>query len=72
VEVIFYIASIISGDWGDSSALWTPPLKEKYKLLTKNDGVFYMTVKDFRKYFESIDILYFRDFYEYQSRPIEP
>jgi hypothetical protein len=33
-----------SGDWSDSSDLWTEDQKKKYKLLNRDDGVFYMDV----------------------------
>jgi calpain-15 len=61
-----------SGNWSDNSPLWTPKLKEKYKVLNRNDGVFYMSLSDYRKYFETIDFLYFRDHYKYEYRECIP
>ena len=41
-------------------------------MINRNDGVFYTSLKDFKKYFESIDFLYFRDSYDYKSSVIRP
>lgn len=61
-----------NGDWSDSSPLWTPALKEKYKVEKRNDGVFYMALKDFTKFFESVDFLFFREYFKYESIIIQP
>ena len=43
-----------SGDWSDNSPLWTPQLKAEIELIEKDDGVFWMPLRDFMKRFESV------------------
>lgn len=42
-----------TGDWGDSSSLWTTAIKAQLgsELSFKDDGAFYMCWEDFTKYF---------------------
>lgn len=40
-----------SGDWSDKSDKWTPELKEKLKVVDKNDGIFWISSNDFIKEF---------------------
>ena len=46
-----------NGEWGNYSKKWTPALKKKYNFQGGNDdGIFYMTYKDFLKYYCILDI----------------
>ena len=46
-----------NGEWGNHSKKWTASLKKKYKFQGSNDeGIFYMSYKDFLKYFCILDI----------------
>lgn len=56
-----------NGDWSDNSDLWTDQLKKKYKLMNRNDGVFYMDILDFKKFFGDVEFGYYEDSYRYES-----
>jgi Calpain family cysteine protease len=56
-----------SGDWSDGSDLWNDDLKKKYKVLNRDDGVFYMDILEFKKYFGDVEFGYYRDHYKYGS-----
>ena len=43
--------SEFSGDWSDSSNLWTPALKKELDVTERDDGVFFMSFDDFLTYF---------------------
>lgn len=58
---------MISGDWSDGSDLWNEDLKKKYKLKNRNDGVFYMDILDFKKFFGDVEFGYYEDSYRYES-----
>ena len=45
-----------NGDWSDYSSKWTTELKEKYKLVKKDDGDFYMAFNDFINYYVTLGI----------------
>ena len=45
-----------NGDWSDYSKKWTPELKEKYNLVIKDDGDFYMSYDDFLNYYVTLGI----------------
>ena len=46
-----------SGDWGDNSDCWTPELKRELKLSADaDDGLFWMSFEDVKKYFGRIQI----------------
>ena len=45
-----------NGDWSDYSNKWTPELKEKYHLVIKDDGDFYMAFDDFLNYYITLGI----------------
>lgn len=44
------------GDYSDSSTKWTPALKKQAGMTVKNDGEFFMTLKDFYASFELTEI----------------
>ncbi|CAD8105955.1 unnamed protein product [Paramecium sonneborni] len=57
-----------NGDWSDESSLWTEELKQQVKFGKKeDDGIFYMEIKDFKRYFQAIFVGYFRKEYLYNS-----
>ena len=41
-----------SGDWSDSSLLWTSDLKDELGFTAKDDGTFWMCLVDFASRFE--------------------
>jgi len=45
------------GPWSDKDPVWTEELLAKVEYTTKNDGVFFMNVKDFRKGFVHFSVL---------------
>lgn len=45
-----------TGDWSDSSHLWTPDLRDKLMPHGADDGLFWMSFSDMIKYFDSVDI----------------
>lgn len=46
-----------NGDYSDSSNLWTPKQRQDFKIQTLDDGIFWMKIEDFIKFFEGIGIL---------------
>lgn len=40
-----------TGDWSDSSELWTPELREKYGCKDEDDGVFFIPLEDYVRHF---------------------
>ncbi len=46
-----------SGDFGDNSSLWTQEQKRTLGVKASDDGIFWMKLEDFIKYFEGIGIL---------------
>mmetsp|Transcript_39525 Transcript_39525/g.35308 ORF Transcript_39525/g.35308 Transcript_39525/m.35308 type:complete len:262 (-) Transcript_39525:223-1008(-) len=57
------------GDYGDKSPKWTPDLKAFVNFTDADDGVFFMTVKDFKIYYDSVCVGMYRDEYEYSFVP---
>jgi len=57
-----------SGDWGETSKIWTEELKEKLFFSEKNDGDFFISFNDFINNFNSIGILKLHE--EYLSNSI--
>ncbi len=41
-----------TGDWSDNSKLWTPELKHELHLKNADDGIFYISLTDFVRYFK--------------------
>ena len=56
-----------TGDWSDSSALWTPDIKKKLGWEAKDDGSFWMCLEDFKHYFSGVTICRVHDDYHYQA-----
>lgn len=55
------------GDWSDSSDLWTDELKLQLKWENKDDGSFWMSLKDFSHYFFGVTICRVHDEYFYKA-----
>ncbi|CAD8146197.1 unnamed protein product [Paramecium octaurelia] len=56
------------GDWSDDSDLWTPQIREQAgNTGTENDGIFFMSLDDYTKYFFSVFCGYFKTDYIYNS-----
>ena len=52
-------AESFKGDWSDTSDKWTEELKKEVKLNpTNKDGIFYMSIEDYAKQFETTQISY--------------
>eukprot|EP00828_Plagiopyla_frontata_P014815 TRINITY_DN1930_c0_g1_i4.p1 TRINITY_DN1930_c0_g1~~TRINITY_DN1930_c0_g1_i4.p1 ORF type:complete len:318 (-),score=36.10 TRINITY_DN1930_c0_g1_i4:75-1028(-) len=54
------------GKWSDNSPLWTPSLRKLCGHTTNaDDGLFFMEYNDFKQYYDSFEICYYHDDYEY-------
>ena len=53
------------GDYSDKSAKWTEQLKRAVNHVDEEDGVFFMTVNDFRAHFSSFSTGYYHDDFVY-------
>jgi len=49
------------GDYSDNSDKWTESLKQKLSFSKADDGTFWMTFADFRKYFNDLVCIYYKD-----------
>jgi len=49
------------GNWRDNDPNWTPEMKKQLGIVEADDGIFFMEMCDFVKYFEDITILYYHD-----------
>ncbi len=47
-----------NGKWCDHSPAWTPELINYFKMVKKEDGIFWMDINDYKKYFEDTEICY--------------
>lgn len=54
-----------TGNWGDSSNLWTPELKQQAEWTAEDDGTFFMTYNDFKTQFTAVTIAHYHDAYFY-------
>ena len=53
-----------NGDWGDKSKKWTLRTREQVNCADKEDGVFFISLADFIKFFTRTTICYYMDEYE--------
>lgn len=60
-----------NGDFADNSPLWTDELKKKVGYTNADDGLFCMTVQDFKKCFEFISICIYHEGWEYSYIEVE-
>lgn len=56
-----------NGDWSDDSDCWTEETKKIAGWTNENDGTFFMSIEDLRKYFSRIQICRIEDNYKYAS-----
>ena len=50
-----------NGKWCDSDPNWTPALKKKFDIVEADDGIFYMDIHDFVKFYDEVTVLYYKD-----------
>lgn len=65
-----------NGDWSRNSKKWTPELRQQLGIGPVADGSFFMTFRDFSKFFYDIQICYYADGFKYtglkvSSKPSE-
>jgi len=53
--------------YSDQSKDWTEEQKREFKIVVKEDGIFYMKIEDMLRYFDSIEICKVHDNYFYRS-----
>ncbi len=52
------------GDWSDASPLWTARTKQQVGFKEANDGIFWISLKDFDLFFYLVTICYYREDYD--------
>ncbi len=58
-----------TGDYSDKCGKWTPALKQKVGWSSEDDGIFFIKVEDFVKYYDNVAICHYRDDYVKSSLP---
>ncbi|CAD8113581.1 unnamed protein product [Paramecium sonneborni] len=58
-------------DWSDNSAKWTPELRQRLQVQQKDDGIFWMSVKDFITEFSQVCVCKFKPDYLYTAVPLQ-
>jgi len=53
------------GDFSDSSALWTDSLKKAVQCENSENGIFYMSIRDFRRHYNNYSIHHYSDGWHY-------
>jgi calpain-15 len=56
-----------TGDWSDSSSLWTEDLKQELGWTAEDDGTFWMALEDFKTHFTAVTICRANDHYYYKN-----
>jgi calpain-15 len=56
-----------NGDWGDKSDCWTDEAKAEVNFRDADDGTFWMSFDDFKKYFSRIQICKFQNEFSFTS-----
>ena len=49
------------GDWGDKSKKWTPKTRQQVNGEDKEDGIFFMCLEDYMKFFSRTTICYYME-----------
>ena len=62
------------GDWSDKSSKWTPEIKKLVEYSDSDDGVFYICIEDFLKYYTLTTIAHYYDSYNFVGSkfPFDP
>ena len=60
-----------TGDWSDDSNKWTEELRKELKWEKKDDGIFWMSCKDFCAYYTEISVCRIHQSYNYSSVKIK-
>ncbi len=55
------------GDWSDKSDKWTDELREKLGFVDADDGIFFISYKDYMSYYRSTTICKVHDGFHYNS-----
>ncbi|CAD8104986.1 unnamed protein product [Paramecium sonneborni] len=55
------------GDWCDNSKKWTEQTKQQYSVEDNDDGIFWMSIEDFRTFFAGIGVCKIQNDYIYNS-----
>lgn len=59
------------GDWSDNSFKWTKELRDEYDAHVKEDGIFFMPIKNFKRNFQEVDICHYNPENILTQRPID-
>lgn len=59
-----------TGDWSDDSDKWTPELRKNLEVTSKDDGIFWMNIKDFCSYYSEINVCQVHEGWKYFSKEI--
>ena len=55
------------GDWGDASKIWSDSAKQQVKFVAADDGTFWMSLEDFKKYFTLLFVCKYHDGYVFNN-----
>ncbi|CAD8122197.1 unnamed protein product [Paramecium sonneborni] len=58
-------------DWSDNSTKWTPELRQRLQVQQKDDGLFWMSVKDFITEFSQVCVCKFKPDYLYTATQLQ-
>lgn len=60
-------------DWSDNSPLWTPQAKRQVNFVSNdNDGLFWMSIEDFKEYFSCIYTCKYKDDFQFSYEKLDP
>lgn len=60
------------GDWSDNSHKWTQELRDKHDAQIKDDGIFFMPIRNFKKNFQELEICHYNPELILSQRPLSP
>lgn len=49
------------GKWNDKDPNWTPEMKKELNIVDANDGLYFMAIEDFVKFFDEITVVYYKE-----------